>query len=79
MASSAPIDGLFADEIATLTFEIRRVCVFVAWMPTWMTSPSFAPDWKLNAGLFGFVRAATFWLTLMYAVVPTSAVVIAPS
>jgi hypothetical protein len=47
-------------------------------MPTRITSPSFEPDWKLNAGLFGFVSAATFWLILMYEVVPTLADVIEP-
>ncbi len=57
---------MFTDEIARLMFEMRSVWMLVAPIPTWITSPSFAPDWKLNAGLFGFVSAATFWAILMY-------------
>ena len=43
---------------------MRSELVDVLMKPTWMTAPSAAPDWKLNAGEFGFEAAATYWLTL---------------
>src|SRR5215469_13423205 len=75
MASSAPSDGFDATESNTLTLLTRSVWVLVAAIPSWIVAPSTAPDWKLNAGAFGFDKAATFWLIFTYEVTPTSAVV----
>src|ERR1035437_11159582 len=46
--------------------------------PIWIVGPSAAPDWKLNAGAFGFEAAATYWLILTNGVTPTSRVPTVP-
>ena len=58
---------------------MRSELVDVLMKPTWIVAPSLAPDWKLNAGRVGFEAAATYWLTLMNEVTPTSRVPTVPN